>query len=226
MTETTTAKPQPEIIVVPRARLAFARIYEAVPKKDKQGNPRTGKDGKVLKSYSCTLLLDPSNTEQQKAIALIKQTAFKALVAQFGPKEQWPKANPATGMGGVILCFGNGNDLPKVYDGYKDMFYVKLSDTSRPLIGNRRGEEVQDGDPQAPYAGCYVRARISPWVYFKSQKNPESANGVNFNFRSLQFVEDGPGFGGGGSRNADEEFEKMAGDAPSGGTGFDDDIPF
>lgn len=208
----TTTKPQAEIIVVPRARLAFARIHTAEKPRDNQGNIRENAKAK----WSCTLLIDPSSTEGKETIAKVKAAALKVITAKWGPKEGggWPKANPATGMGGLIMCFGNGNDLPKVYDGYKDMFYIKCSDTSRPLLGNRRGEPVVEGDPQCPYSGCYVRARISPWVYFPSAKNPQSANGVNMNFRSLQFVEDGQAFGGGGSRTAEDEFVAM-GDAPA-----------
>jgi hypothetical protein len=217
---TETTKPQAEIIVVPRARLAFARIHKAEQSKDRAGNPvGTAK-------FSATLLIDPSSKEGQETIAKVKAAALKAIEAQWGPKAGggWPKPNPATGMGGLIFCFGNGNDLPKVYDGYKDMFYVKVADTLRPLLGNRAGQPVIEGDTQCPYAGCYVRARISPWVYFPTPKRPQSASGVNFNLRSLQFVEDGPGFGGGGSRSAEEEFEKMAGDAP--GAGVPSDDPF
>lgn len=209
MTETT-KRPEPEIIVVPRGRLAFARIHTAEQSKDSKGQPVGAK------KFSCTLLIDPSSKDGAESIKAIKQAALRVVVAQWGAKDAggWPKANPATGMGGLIMCFGNGNDLPKVYDGYKDMFYVKLSDTTRPLLGNRKGEPVVEGDPQCPYAGCYVRARISPWVYFPTPKRPQSANGVNMNFRSLQFVEDGAGFGGGGSRDADQEFDKqMAGDS-------------
>ena len=219
MTEET--KPQAEIIVIPRARLAFARIHKAEKPRDNQGRIREEAKAK----WSCTLLIDPSSKDGQASIAAVKAAAHKVVVAKWGAdRAGWPKANPATGMGGLILCFGNGNDLPKVYDGYKDMFYVKCSDTSRPLLGNRKGEPVVEGDPQCPYSGCYVRARISPWVYFPTPRNPQSANGVNMNFRSLQFVEDGPGFGGGGSRTPDEEFDKsMAGDAPG---ATDDDIPF
>lgn len=216
MTETT--KPQPEIIVITRARLAFARLHKAEQSRDPQGNPRgTAK-------FSCTLLLDPSNVEHQKQIAAIKQAAMKVCLAKWGDKANFPKANPATGMGGLILCFGNGNDLPKVYDGYKDRFYVKCADTSRPLLGNRKGEPVVEGDPQCPYSGCFVRARISPWVYFPTPKRPQSANGVNMNIRSVQFMEDGEAFGGGGSRTAEEEFEAF-GDAP-GSAQADDDIEF
>ncbi len=217
---TETTKKEPEIIVIPRARLSFARIHKAERSRDAKGN-ETG-----TAKFSCTLLIDPSSEDGKKSIAAIKQAAFKAVVEKWGAdRAQWPKANPATGMGGLIMCFGNGNDLPKVYDGYKDMFYLKLADTTRPLLGNRNGEPVVEGDPQCPYSGCIVRSRVSPWVYFPTPKRPQSANGVNFNFRSLQFVEDGAAFGGGGARNAEDEFEKMAGDAP--GNDFPaDDIPF
>ncbi len=215
------AKPQAEIIVITRARLAFARLHRAEQSRNAQGVPQgTAK-------FSCTLLLDPSNVEHQKQIAIVKAAAAKAVTAKWGDRANWPKANPATGMGGLILCFGNGNDLPKVYDGYKDMFYIKCADTNRPLLGNRKGEPVVEGDPQCPYSGCYVRARISPWVYFPSAKRPQSANGLNMNIRSVQFMEDGPAFGGGGgSRSAEEEFEAL-GDAPHGSTAVaEDDIPF
>lgn len=206
MTETT--KPQPEIIVITRARLAFARLHKAEQSKDAQGNPRgTAK-------FSCTLLLDPSNVEHQQQIAAVKAAAAKVVTAKWGEPASWPKANPATGMGGLIKCFGNGNDLPKVYDGYKDHFYIKCADTSRPLLGNRTQQLVTEGDPQCPYSGCFVRARISPWIYFPTAKNPQSANGVNMNIRSVQFMEDGQAFGGGGSRSAEEEFAAM-GDAPA-----------
>lgn len=216
---TETEKRQAEIIVVPRARLAFARIHKAEQSKDAQGNPRgTAK-------FSATLLIDPSSKEGAETIAKIKTVAAAEVTAKWGARENWPKANPATGMGGLITCFGLGNDLQKVYDGYKDMFYVKVGDTTRPLLGNRTGAPVIEGDPQCPYAGCYVRARISPWVYYPTAKRPQSANGVNMNFRSLQFLEDGPAFGGGGSRTAEEEFDtSMAGDAPK--SAVDDDIPF
>lgn len=198
----------PEIIVIPRARLAFARIHKAEKSRDNQGN-ETG-----TAKFSCTILIDPSSKDGAEAIANVKRVAAAEVSHKWGTPENWPKANPATGMGGLVKCFGNGNDLPKVYDGYKDMFYVKLADTTRPLLGNFAGAPVIEGDPQCPYSGCYVRARISPWVYFPTPKRPQSASGVNMNFRSLQFVEDGASFGGGGSRTAEEEFVAMAGDAP------------
>jgi hypothetical protein len=88
------------------------------------------------------------------------------------------------------------------------MYYVKTADTERPLLGNRAGGVVVEGDKECPYAGCYANAKITMWSY------ANESNGVNANIRSVQFVEDGAGFGGGGARNAEDEFEAI-GDSPS-----------
>lgn len=185
------------VIDVKDARAAFLRVHKAEARKDpKTGEPR----GKA--KFSGTLLLDPTRQDHAASIKAIKADAKRILDLRYGVGT-WPKANPATGMGGLIMCFGNGNDLDKIYDGYKDMFYVKLSDTNRPLLGNRAGKVVVEGDPQCPYSGCYVNARISLWSY------DNESRGINSNFRSMQFVRDGDAFGGGGNRSAEEEFAAL-----------------
>lgn len=72
MTEQT-KKPEAEIIVIPRARLAFARIHKAEQGKNKDGTPR----GKP--KFTATLLLDPTNESQAASIKLIKQAALKVV---------------------------------------------------------------------------------------------------------------------------------------------------
>ena len=198
-------KIQQVVIPVKGARLAFARLHKAEARKD----PKTGAERGKPK-FSCTLLLDPSNAEHAATIKAVKADAIRVLNARYGNQESWPKPSKATGMGGLIMCFGNGNDLEKVYDGYKDMFYIKCSDTNRPLLGNRQGKVVVEGDPQCPYSGCYVNAKISLWSY------DNESRGVNSNIRSVQFVRDGDAFGGGGNRSAEDEFEAI-GDAASTG---------
>ena len=60
---TETTKPPAELIVITRARLAFARLHKAEQSRNAKGEPQgTAK-------FSCTLLLDPSNVEHQKQIA-------------------------------------------------------------------------------------------------------------------------------------------------------------
>lgn len=196
----------PQVVITAKdVRGAFLRIHKAEARKDpKTGEPR----GKA--KFSGTLLFDPSRVDHAATIKEIKADAKRILDTRYGVGT-WPKANPATGLGGLIMCFGNGNDLPKIYDGYKDMWYLKLSDTNRPLLGNRAGKAVVEGDPQCPYSGCYVNAKISLWAYDNESK------GINANFRSLQFVRDGEAFGGGGNRSAEDEFEALGDTAGAAG---------
>jgi Protein of unknown function (DUF2815) len=224
-------KIEPKIITIHKGRISFLRTAPSY-RTDKFGrevkvDPKTGKAKKP--QWRMTWLLDPSEKQAQDTIAEIKAEAARQLDLFFNGRANWPKDNVQTGTKGVIPCFGNGNDLTKVYDGYKDMFFVKVSDTTEPIWGDRLGRSVrfiaEDGawhildrqsgrvteevvDPsETPYGGAYGRGRISLYVY-----NNEQA-GVNANFRSVQFLAPGEAFGGGGRRNASDELAEMAGDA-------------
>jgi Protein of unknown function (DUF2815) len=225
-------KIEPKIITIHEGRASFLRTTPAF-RTDRFGNeikvdPKTGKPKK--KQVSMTWLIDPSSQQGAATIKEIKDEAERQLNLFFGGRDKWPKDNEQTGTKGILTCFGLGNKLPKVYDGYKDMFFVKVADTALPIIGDRRGRSLRfdesdgvwhvldkDGqqteekvDPsQAPYSGAFCRGRISLYVY-----NNEQA-GVNANFRSVQFVRPGDAFGGGAKRSAADELAEMAGDAPA-----------
>ena len=223
----------PKIITIHEGRVSFYKADIPRYRTNRQGQPiKTRPDGSPVKPrYSWTWLLDPSNAQAAATIKEIKEEAARQLDLFFGGRENWPKDNPTTGTKGVLQCFGEGSKLPKVYDGYAGMWFLKVSDTERPIIGDRRGRSVQyvgnEGagawhyvdaktgqtteevaDPgQIPYAGAFCRGRISLYPY-----NNESA-GINANARSAQFLRPGAAFGGGGKRSAAEELEQMAGDA-------------
>jgi hypothetical protein len=222
-------KIEPKIITIHEGRPSFLKVERAYYRTNRQGQEiKTRPDGTPVKPrYSWTWLLDPSNKQAAETIAEIKAEAMRQLDLFWNGRENWPKDNAVTGTKGVLLCFGRGNDLPKVYDGYKDMWYIKVSDTTAPIIGDRRGRAVQFVgnawhyvDPKTgatteevanpseiPYGGCYARGRISLYPY-----NNESA-GINANARSCQFLRPGPAFGGQVQRSAADELEQMAGDA-------------
>lgn len=225
-------KIEPKIITINKGRVAFYRADKAAYRTNRAGQPDKGTPEKPKKPrFSMTWLLDPSDAQAAVTIKEIKDESARQLDLFFHGRENWPKDNAVTGTKGIIMCWGKGNDLPKVYDGFKDMFFLKASDSVRPIVGDRRGralqyveadqqwhyvdkegnttEEVPNPD-QIPYAGAFARGRISLYVY-----NNEAA-GVNANFRSVQFVEPGDAFGGGGGkRSAQDELQAMAGDAPS-----------
>ena len=196
---------EPRVIDFFDARLSFAQLHKAVARTGKDGKPKPG----AKEKFSCEILLDPSRADHAEKILEIKKEAYRALVWRFGEdKNKWPKN---AGGADLYYCFGLGNDLPKlgrkIYDGYADMWYCKLSDPSRPSLRNRANKVVTEGDAEVPYGGCYVNGKTTLYSYDNESK------GVNANLRSLQFVKDGKGFGGGG-RGAEDEYASLAGDAP------------
>lgn len=230
-----------KIITINEGRVSFYNATVPKYRTDKFGREDKGTAERPKKpQYKMTWLLDPSNAQAAATIKEIKAEATRVLdlFFQVNPNapdmaeersEKWPQDNQVTGTKGILPCFGEGNKLPKVYDGYKDMFYIKVSDAIAPVIGDRRGRQVVFSSDNAwhvvdrqsgrtteevvdsgsvPYAGCHARGRIRlyPWKY--------EGGGVNANFMSVQFVRPGDAFGGGGKRSAADELAEMAGDSP------------
>jgi hypothetical protein len=217
------AKIEPKKIRIHKGRVAFFRAHEPIYRTNKQGQVDKGTDAKPKKPrYGWTWLLDPTDKQAQATIAEIKAEAARLLDYRFGDRAGWPKDNAVTGTKGVLLCFGDGNLLNKVYDGFKDMWYLKVSDTERPLLGTVDGREVQllkDGQwhisPKGvpseeivsqdvcPYAGAWCAGNVTLYTY--NYENQQA--GVNANAISCQFRAPGAAFGGGAKRDAKEEFE-------------------
>lgn len=149
--------------------------------------------------FQATFLLDPANAEHKALITTLK-TEIKRIEKEAGL------------TGDVKYCLGSGDK--KAYEGYAGMVYLSTSNTVRPTVVNRGKQPVSEGDRQAPYAGCYVNANVTLWT----QKN-QYGQRVNCNLRSIQFVEDGAGFGR-APVDADDEFEALEAGAP--GTASDD----
>jgi hypothetical protein len=79
-------KDLPEIIVIPRARLAAARIHRPAPARPP-----------LQATYRATLLLDPSDAEP------VKDAAWRAITARWGERENWPElALPFDTRGGAF----------------------------------------------------------------------------------------------------------------------------
>lgn len=172
-------------------RLSFPEIYKATA-----FSP--GQEAKFKASF----LLDPSNKDHAAQIAILKKEAMSLITgASLNPKD-------------FKLCFGKGDD--KSYDGYAGMIYVSASNSIRTTVVNRRRETVGEGDPQAPYAGCYVIGRIALWL-----QNNQYGKRINANLRSVQFVRDGEAFGI-QAPDAEQEFEPLE---DEGGAGVEED-PF
>jgi Protein of unknown function (DUF2815) len=192
------------VIKYPGAIIRFVRVYKAEARSNR-GKPKMRMNKKTNQEeldlrFSLTALLDPTNKVHAEKIEETKAEAVRAMNHLFGSQENWPKRNEATGLGAPIFCFGLANKLPKVYDGFKDMWYIKLStpDYNRPLIWTRRHTPVvQESDDQAPYDGSVCNVSADLWPY------SNESSGVNGNLRELQFVQDGKEYTSGG-RSGDD----------------------
>src|ERR1041384_2700577 len=98
-------------------KIQLKNVRLSFPTLDK---PSAYKDGQEP-SFSASFLLDPSNKEHAAAIAKIKSEAGRIAKEFFTDGVPKAFANP----GCKELCFGKGDDMEKVYDGYEGMFWIK-----------------------------------------------------------------------------------------------------
>ena len=180
--------PTSETIQLPFARLSFPRLWK----------PRSYQEGQEPR-YEASFLLDPSNAAHQKKISEIQQTAESLI------KEVCKGEVPDD----VKYCFGIGG---KKYEGYQDMFWIashKKAEDGRITVVNAAGTPVDQGEPQSPYAGCYVHGTITLWG-----QNNKWGRRVNCNLRAVKFMRDGAAFTAVRPVDLDTEFDDT-GDDPS-----------
>ena len=191
-----------EIIKADHVRLAFVQLDKPT---------KIGKNEEEIPKYRLTVLFDPSNAAHAEMIKKVNSEG-KRIALEF-----WEGTIPKS----LERCFGNGNDLDKVYNGFADMFYVRVSTPDLPpIIGRQKNPstktfmQVNPGEKGFPYSGCYANVSLTLWT-----QDSHGRKGLNGNLRVVQFVEDGESFKGAAPANADQEFEELpaAGDAGAGG---------
>ena len=168
-------------------RIAFFRGYHAKQFREGQGFPR----------YECSALLDPSNPVHAKGIQLLKDTGLKVATEVYGadlPED-------------LQKCWSKGDR--KDYEGYKGMIVLAMHNSGnksnptppRPVLVNRLGDPVAEGEPEAPFSGCYCIVKTSLWA-IKNTYTPR----ISANFKGLQYVKTGPAFGGVGGLSKEDGF--------------------
>jgi hypothetical protein len=198
----------PNTFVFKNARIAFVELDEAKPYKT---NP--------TKYFQLEVLLDSNHAD---LIARVKAVGAQLAIAEYGSVDVVDKEK---------RCFGNGNNRKRrgtteVYDGYKDMFYVKLKGKeAQAAVGAKHFGAVMDrrmsrlpngnidfiapGHPQWPYGGCYANVKGSMWALSK-KSNGYAAGGpyIGMNLLAVQFVSPGVAFGR-GPVDVEDSFEPL-----------------
>lgn len=152
------------------ARLSFPHLWK----------PKAIEEGKEPK-FSATFLLDPKIDKEQ--IENFRNAMIAAAAEKFG--DNWKKV-----VKKFCLSDGNKKDLDK-YPEYAEMIVITASSDKRPHVLNRDVAPVDDGERQAPYAGCYVNAALRVFAY----SHPVGGKGISCDLKGVQFDGDGEPFG-------------------------------
>ena len=196
-------------------KIQLTNVRLSFPQLDR---PRAFKEGQEPK-FEASFLLDPSDKAHAAIIAKIKNESARVAKIQFDG--QIPKS--------LEKCWGNGDDLDKVYDGYAGMFWIKVKSAARvPVVGRRKNADgkfppLAPGDAEWPYAGCYVNASVTVWA-----QNSHGRKAINGNLIAIQYVKEGEAFSGNKTAVPEEEFQALedgGGEDPF-NEKMDDDIPF
>lgn len=169
-------------MITPEFRVSYPHVFKAQA-------PKPGDKPK----FSVTMLF-PKNIElmgldtEGKPIGL-KQVITNAKLAEFGPKENWPKdlESPVT----------DGDD-PKHADkeGYKGSWVIKASANENARPGVVDEDAVPITDQAKFYPGCYARAYVYAYVWFYPDRQKPMKKGVGFILDHVQKTRDGKSFGG------------------------------
>lgn len=173
-------------LMLKSVRLSFPALFE----------PEAFKPGDEPK-YKATFLVE-QGSEQAKQV----DAAILAVL-----REKFPKAGEAEKKVAAIrnnpnkFCWQSGDGK---YDGYDGMMALsakaKVGALPTVLDGNKAPLTARDGKP---YAGCYVNAAISFFMY------DNLGIGVSAQLRGVQFFKDGDAFAAGRPADSDE-FEDVA----------------
>ena len=185
----------PKQVVLRNVRIAFPELWEATAfKGDPNSKPR----------FSCTFLIEKGSDNDkavQAAIVRVTDEKFKNTAQTI--------RNKIKGNSGVC-CYIDGDDCTKpdgtVYTGFEGRMSLRTNrpgNNGAPKVVTGRNIPARQGEPGAPYSGCYVNAIVEPFAY---ANNPKS--GVSCGLVLVQFAKDGESFGG-GSTAADDALEAV-----------------
>lgn len=163
-------------VIIQNARLSFPVLWTPEEYEKGDGKPR----------YSATVIVE-SGSENDK---LIREAIKEVMDKEFG--------KDAARMTKVLMgnnkttCYKDpqqDENIPEGMEGMMKLTAYRREKDGAPKIVNRDKSPLLESDGK-PYAGCYVNGVFE--IYAQSGKN----SGIRGSFASIQFVKDGPAFGG------------------------------
>lgn len=161
-------------------RLAFPSLFVKRP-------PMEGGDG--VAKYEVTLIIKPGGANAK----LVEAAIVDAAKEKWGDdwKEEYAEfADDQKGLRkGNLKKSADGS----IYDGFEGNLYVVAKNAARPGLFARDGvTPVVEGDPDAPYAGCYANVEIKVWALARRGAKKRIVSDL----LGMQKTRDGDAFGG------------------------------
>lgn len=176
-------------VVIRGARLSFPHIYKP--------QERDNDDGTTRENYNCSLMLPKDMKNIDGIKKMLKAAGREARIKAWGEDEsKWPKI-PSHRQ---FMKDGDNPDHSEREE-YEGHYFINASapvNRAPQVLINRKGRdgnwiEAEEGQKNAPYAGCYVTAVIEVWG---QKKNPAKniPNRLNATIEIVMFREDGEPF--------------------------------
>lgn len=174
----------PAIFKLKNVRLVWPHLFHPKAAIDE------GKDAK----FQATFILDKE--EHAAAIKDLEKLIDRIALDKF--KKKLPLKHK---------CLRDGNEKADKEGFGDEVMFVPASEEVRPVVVDRQLNPLTKEDSKI-YGGCYVNATIRLYAW----EHKTGGRGVSAGLRAVQFFKDGPSIGAGPIR-AEDEFEKVDGDA-------------
>ena len=169
---TTTPVNDPHLVTIHNVRLSYPSLFTATVGKDAKGQPQ----GEPV--FSAVFILD--KVANKADIAALTATAIMTK------KEKWK--DKAVNLTGKSIRDGTEKEAT---DGYgPGIVFVSSRNKQRPQVVDRNLAAITAEDEQAPYAGCYVDARVRCWA-----QDNQYGKRINWSLEVVQFRRNGEPFG-------------------------------
>lgn len=163
-------------VILTNVRLSFADLWKAKAIVDPKTQQPAGEP-----KFRATLLLDKD--EHKELIRHVWTELTAMMKERYGEKmtkaalKHWP--------------LREGAEKPEM-EGYGDqVMFIAANSPRRPVVVGLAKQPVVEGDPQAPYSGCYVHAKVQFWT-----QEYMGGKQINTSLVAVMFARDGQPFSG------------------------------
>ena len=168
----------PAKVLLKNVRLSYPALWKAKAFGGKGGN----NNGTSEPKFQANFLMEKDDGLGAKNIAKLEDAIDHVK------KAKWPKGAPK--LAAAKICLKDSEDMEEMSDGYEGCMYVSTSNAKKPRVLDSDGLDVNEGDDEAPYAGCFVDAIVRVWA-----QDNEYGKRINCSLEGVKFRADGEAFG-------------------------------